>query len=572
MCPRNRNRHRQATKEFYQKVLAVNRNKTKAPQHDSSTPKSKTDNLGVTKAPGRWWHSKWRRRSGRFLKVFFLPFKKKYLVTTIALMVCITSLLTVFYLAKSKPIEIRAELTGLGDIDFAYSGKQNLAISPLCGCYDEQPREQWRGITFPARYLQLNREGSKPLTGYMMTVAEPGNMTWWSSMFRLRGSIYTFAVPENENFDSRVLLNEKFPETYRVLNRRRYTRAHHFLLISSKGLNISLLGDMPLGSWVPADESQVSVKYQREGMHLNARNVAVIEEHYKNTEANIETLEVPNVPLGDFLGPNVIFWSEDESAIIIAGDDVLQLEQSLPEGQKVIHAIVTEPPFSVRVAVDPLDKGLADHYIKSMKDYGALPAEERKKYESYGGSRVIGQLDDGKITVSIIDPEKQSEEFDAVYQRMKENEVVDRRVDINAMSETKPFEQSWIMNFRYPPIPPNKGFNIFGPISSMKFSRAIGDLALGSRNINIKVPSSLDFREIQSLDIEKGVFAVPVQLNTAAEKARIQIKATSETFLNDTPLNRRADEYKLNDLHLPIFGITIGVLSLLIAVWSRTRK
>lgn len=130
-----------------------------------------------------------------------------------------------------------------------------------------------------------------------------------------------------------------------------------------------------------------------------------------------------------------------------------------------------------------------------------------------------------------------------------------------------------IMTFRYPPIPPNRGFNIFGPISSMKFSRAVGSLALGSRQVDIKVPSLLDFQDIQSLNIEKeGVLTVPIQLNTAEEKAKILLQATSQTFLNNDPLNQRVDEYKMSNIQLPLISATVSVLSLLVSLWSRMRK
>ncbi len=565
---RNHGKFRRNKKIIYQRALTSHRVQTNSREPESSKQKLNDKDIG-TRASSRRKYLKYK--VGAIPKILIFPFKKKNLLTTVALIICMTSFLTFLYLMKSTPTEIRAELTGLGDIEFTYSGKQSSAISPLCGCYSELPREAWRGITFPARYLQINREGSKPLTGYMMTAAEPDNINWRSSTFQLQGTIYTFALPETDNFDPRVLLNDEFPQTYRVLNTKKYDNAHYFMIVSQQGLNIALLGDTPLGSWIPTDESKVVIKYQREGMHLNAPNVAVIEEKYKNTEANVETVTVPNVPLGDFLGPNVIFWSEDKLAVIIARDDILQLNQSLQKGEKVIQAIVTQPSFSVRLGVDPMEKELVDSYLEDLRNYNSLPNQERRKGSSVK-TMVVGQLDDGQVTVSITNPEKQSEEFDVVYNRMKENDVVDRRIEIDADMDGKPYKKSLIMNFRYPPIPPNRGFNIFGPISSIKFSRAVGSLALGSRNVDIKVPSMLDFREIQSLDIEKGVFTVPIQLNTAEEKAKIQLKATSQTYLNDEPLNRRIDEYKMSNIQLPLISATVSILSLLVGLWSRIRK
>ena len=513
-----------------------------------------------------------RVRARWYIGVLLFPLRKKYRFTTSALTISLLSLLAFIYLMKSKQAEIRAQLTGLGDIDFTYSAGQQEGISPLCGCYDEQPREEWRGITFPARYIQIARKGPKPLTGYMMTAAEPAHTQWWSSMFELQGSIYVFAIPAEQDFDPRLLLTSTFPDSYRLLDSRKYDNARYFMLISTTDLNIALLGDKPLGSWIPADGSQVSIRYQMEGMHLNARNVAIIEEHYRNTEINVETATVPaGVPLGDFLGPHIVCWSEDKSAVLVARDDVLQLNQPLQKTEKVIWAILTEPSFSLRVAADPMERELVDTYVESLKEYNSSPKHEEVQTSGVG-HMVVGQLDDGTVTVSVIDSEKQSEEFEVVYSQMKENDVVYRRVNVDARMDGQPYRKSWVMNFRYPPIPPNRGFNIFGPINSMTFSKALGSLALGTRNIDINVPSKLDFRDIRSLDLDRGVFTVPIQLNTAEGKAKIQLKATSQAYLNDQPLNRVIDEYRIADVYLPAISIGVTLLSLAVGLWSLRRR
>lgn len=547
---------------FYQ-IRNASKTNESSPQND---PCKRKETLRSARRKYPLW------RLTPLVKILIFPFRRKNLFTSSAAIICLISFAGFFYLRQSRPIEIRAELTGLGDIEFTYSGKQNAGISPLCGCYAEQPSEAWRGITFPARYVQIQREGSKPLTGYMMTAAEPGSTQWWGSTFQLQGSVYRFAIPETEDFDPRVLLNDKFPESYRVISTRKYDQTKYFMLISSKGLNVALMGNTALGSWIPTDASQVRVEYRKEGMHLSARNIAVIEERYRNTEVNVETGTVPEgVPLGDFLGPDVIFWSEDPAAVLVANEDIIELTEPPQKHEKVIQAIITQPSFSVRLGVDPMEQDLVDSFVRDLKDYNSLPNQEREKGSSVG-AMVIGQLDDGKVTVSIIDPEKQSEEFDAVYGLMKENDVVQRRVNFDAMLDGKPFKKSYMMDFRYPPIPPNRGFNIFGPISSIKFSKALGTLALGSRDIEIKVPSMLDFREIQSLDVDKGVFAVPIQLNPAEAKAKIQLKATSQTFLNNEPLNRVIDELKMTNFELSLISIIVGVLSLAVGLWSLIRK
>ena len=100
-----------------------------------------------------------------------VPFQQKYRTATIGVLISLTFMSVFLYLIQSEPAEVRAELSQLGDISFTYSGKQNSGISPLCGCYAEKPREQWRGITFPGRYINIERKGTKPLTGFMITAA-----------------------------------------------------------------------------------------------------------------------------------------------------------------------------------------------------------------------------------------------------------------------------------------------------------------------------------------------------------------------------------------------------------------
>lgn len=127
------------------------------------------------------------------------------------------------------------------------------------------------------------------------------------------------------------------------------------------------------------------------------------------------------------------------------------------------------------------------------------------------------------------------------------------------------------MEFRYPPIPPFKGFNIFGAISNLTFPAATGTISIGSRTTEVKLPSLIDFRDIQSLDIKdiaKRNIPIPVQLDSAEGYAKIQLKATSQIFLNGESLNKLADEYKINSDYIPYISLVISVLSFLTGIWS----
>jgi hypothetical protein len=126
------------------------------------------------------------------------------------------------------------------------------------------------------------------------------------------------------------------------------------------------------------------------------------------------------------------------------------------------------------------------------------------------------------------------------------------------------------MEFRYPPIPPNNGFNIFGKINRLKTDSAMGNLMIGSRSFNIEAPAAVELRNIKRLDVKNGVMEVPIQIGMAETPARIQLKATSEIYVNDESITRRVDNNKtLVDyivMIATILGAVLAVVSAIVAV------
>ena len=468
------------------------------------------------------------------------------------------------YLKGSASAKIGGNITQFKDIELSYETDQSEGISPLCGCMAEKKAEEWRGISFVARHIQINRTGDSAITGYVITNPLPATTSWMPQLFKLRATIYSIALPRTEIFDPGLLLLNKLPESNIILESRDIGVKNFLMLYTERPLNVSLLGKTPLGAWVPAKGSRVSLKYEK-GMHADSDSLetASIEEMYseyskddiQEKDQRIKLSEEVNYPIGDFLGPDVILWSGDKSAFVTAEKETFRPTQSEDQNSKRVTAIVIKSAFSVRVACEPFEKDELDVYLKDL--------------DSRSGNLFIPRRvrDSGKVVVSIFEPRRQASEFNDIYRFMKANPVTWVKTPHGNNDGTNNFsEEEW--NFRYPPLPPNAGFNIFGPINNLTLTSALGTMMIGSRQFPITAPSSLKLENIQSLKVAGDVISVPIQLDMGKNQASLELEATSEVYVNDESLNKKSDQHKDVSDYLLLTSPIISILSLLVGLGS----
>jgi hypothetical protein len=239
--------------------------------------------------------------------LFIWPFRKKNLFATASIILCGGFIASFFYFGRSTPTNVSARFTQLRDVEFTYDKYQGETISPLCGCFREVAPDEWRGITFAARYIEIKRESDKPFTGYLLSSPSPGQTFWLPDMFQTRVTLYSITLPIEKEFDPRWILDKTKAQDYDVVKSQTLGPEEFFVLISKKELNVALLGDKPIGAWIPADGSRVAVLNQPL-MRLSVQNIAHIEESYNYApKPEFEKLmgRSTALPLGDFLGPLV---------------------------------------------------------------------------------------------------------------------------------------------------------------------------------------------------------------------------------------------------------------------------
>lgn len=508
-----------------------------------------------------------KSRKSKWLIVFFASF----LISTIG------SVWGYMFLNESIPTNFTSKLTGIGDIRLSYGERQSEKISPLCGCYDTKLMEHWRGITFTGRDIEIKRNGDLPVTGYLIFPPFPTNTTTSPSIFKMNVSSYLIELDENEKFNPHYLLSNKFPSNYNLIKKVEESEEGFVQILSEGNLRIALLGDKPLGTWIPMENSNITISYQL-GKSLNDSTTAIIKEKYY--ESTLEELNrareidgyypegdmfIPfyknklAMPLGDFLGPNVVLWIEHETTSIIASSQFIQGPLIKPLGRKNISAIVINPPFSVRIVAIPFDR---DAIIRRTED---APKRAENDY-SYLGSEE--RFDSGEVSLIINNVDNQAQEFEKIYQSIKQKEIIE--------SDFKTYYSSEIaggkMEFRYPPIPPNSGFNIFGKINKLKINSTLGNLLLGSRLYNIEAPSEFELRNIKNFEVKNGIMEIPIQLKYVENPSNIQLRATSEVIVNNESISRRLDNnktaYEYSILVFTVLSAIITLLSLIATIIS----
>jgi hypothetical protein len=470
-----------------------------------------------------------------------------------------------WFITQSVPASFTSKLTQVGDIELGYGERQSGKISPLCGCYDVGEWGNWRGVTFTARNVEIERKGNLPVTGYLIFAPPPTSTMFTPSFFKMNITYYLVELDENETFNPQYLLDGKFPENYKLVKKENSDEGF-VQIFSENKLRVSLLGDKPIGAWIPMERTKVSINYQLRQDISEPTTTVIREKYLASTEEELGQVwdargfyndRMMAMPLGDFLGPNVIFWNEDEPTSILASSKVIHIREDAISGKKLVKGIVVNPPFAVRVVAIPFDK---DAILKSEAE---APKRKEKDY-SYLGSQ--GRFDSGEASVKIYTPDNQAKEFEEIYESMKRKGTT--------VSDFKTYYSSEIaggkMEFRYPPIPPNNGFNIFGKINNLKIDSALGNLLIGSRSFNIEAPATVELKDIKNLEIKSSVMEIPIQIGVADTPSKIQLKATSEIYVNDESITRRMDNNKtLIDyvvLIATVLGTVLAVVSAIIAV------
>lgn len=437
---------------------------------------------------------------------------------------------------------VSGHITEFGDVELVYAKQQWETISPACGCEMEQKSEEWRGVTFLARDFTISRSGEFPYTSYMIMSPMPGQIDWTPEVFPVPIAAYALSIPYDRDFDPVLLVTN--PDAYPHRKRLDLPPDLFYVLLTEQALHARLLGEVPIGAWIPTSASTLRLG-TTQSVFASDRGAAVIEESYApadygipedakpESDGNYHISEPAEYPIGDFIG-RAVFWSEGSSARLLAYNQTLSPE-SLPEGKKMI-ALVVDPPFATRVTAQPLRK----QNVEGMLATVGAGNEAGVWY---------GARDKGTISLQIHRPAEQAEEFDGIYARLEKNDRTEGSVVAmpqwrKARSKGGFFAEGGRMTFRFPPLPPNRGFNVFGHVKHLRFTRASGKVRIKDRVLPIEIPSDLVFSDISALHVEGGAIEVPVRVDRSRNTADVLFNATARVSLNGEAVTSMSDRLR----------------------------
>lgn len=327
------------------------------------------------------------------------------------------------------------------------------------------------------------------------------------------------------------------------------THAYRASLIEQTGLHVALLGNVPIGSWIPFPGSQVVLGSVRSPFSENGG--AHIVEHYPTGigfEAKGSAAKDQAYPLGDFLGPNVVLWTEDPEARMPG------TAFAHPSTDGVVTAFaIRESAFSTRIAAVPLSQ---DEFVARRK----LDTEEPRRAR---GNVFFGRSDGGTVEVSIDEP-LTTKNYERVRQSLAAHPTaeVDATMMLSADENANATEEVWTEQERYPPMPRELGFNIFGPMSSVTFRGVRGHVSIADEAHDLSASADIDLSDVRGLRNAGDAQLVSAPLSTTDHAADLQFRAVGRVRINGvsqtTFIHRHKDGIAVLGLALTLAGFILG--------------
>jgi hypothetical protein len=479
-----------------------------------------------------------------------------------------------------RPVTLRGHLTEFGTTSLVFGSQPDGGISPACGC-QIPPVNEWRGITFASREVTITRRSPAPWTAYQITLPDPDTITALGEDAFLQGTVLRARVNGSRNDPALAtwLLKGHGPLT---ITQRRSVVDNIVQIVTRRPLHVALFGPVPIGAWIPLPGSRVVLSSVADTTFDTGVPQALLAETYTHTEgvgsSNVEAQQ-QGYPVADFVGPQLVVWTDDPLASVPVGGLVPARASSPAVGagaaDTVTALVISGGDYAARVVVTPL----------SARDYHDLiPA--LRGYQGAAGRYVIAPpLDDGTIHLSENAPLSA-----AAYQQLRVAAAsagitaVKLRSDLEGAGNSSPgtpinrysASDDIPETFGYPPLPPHGGFNVFGPLDSLGFSNARGAVSASGRDIPLEGTAAVSLTDVSGFaDSRTHQPLIQVPLDTTQADANLNFTAAAKLTVDDVPETLRAANYEgfLTGAidYVAVVSLLVGLVGLWFAVRADRR-
>jgi hypothetical protein len=425
------------------------------------------------------------------------------------------------WLSEPASTTVEGRFGGIRRISFLAGTQANGGISPVCGCAHPH-LHQWRGIAFAGRKVTLSHAGS-PWTQWVVSSAEPSAVELSGGAELMQAT--AIRLRSHGRFDPFSLINDESGHGTVHLEREIPVEAEKFSIVTPSSLHVGMSGAVPVGAWIPFPGSWIDLTESTSPFPGSSQQPRLVEHYpadvgfWPDNEGNEHPKEPQIFPLGDFLGPNLLLWTDNPQARIVG------TSFNRPAGKDVITAvIVSRAVFSTRIAVAPAPSGfpvLAEHL--SFAD-----EEDSAEYIVDGSGAA------GTVAVTVDQPLSEGE-YRGVRQRVLSNPRTWREVPPNPEYEAEAAEAPFWREEHFPPLPRQAGFSVWGPLRTIELDQVHGALTVGDENVDLSGAGEVQINEVQAFRNSDDEELITAPLATSGRAANVQFEAKGTVSVNGIP-------------------------------------
>jgi hypothetical protein len=455
------------------------------------------------------------------------------------------------WLLEPVPTIVQGRLAGVREISFREGEQSGGGISPVCGCAHPH-LHAWRGIEFSGRRVTLRHTGSL-WTDWAISSAEPDAVSLTGGIKVARATAYR--LNPKGRFDPFSLVNGDRNGNAAAVDREISVNAETFSIVTHSTLRIGLSGAVPVGAWVPFPGSWVNLTASRSPFPEVARRPRLIEHYpsrvgfWPNHNGTPHPRERQVYPLGDFLGPNLVLWTDDPQARIVG------TPFGRPAGRGIITAVVVSSSvFSTRIGAAP-----ASPYQVASMEHLSLAEPESLAEDIADGSGTTG-------TVSVTVDQPLSEgDYRSVRRRVRLKPKSWIAVPPHPEFEGELAQAGFWEEEHYPPLPAQTGFNVFGPLTRIELHEVYGNLTVGDKNVDLRGSGDVQLNEVQAFRNPSDEQLISAPLATSGKAASLRFEARGTVSVNEiaqaTTQSRWEMPLRALALVISLLGGAIGLLN-----------
>jgi hypothetical protein len=523
--------------------------------------------------------------------------RRRHLAGTVVWLAVIATFFVgaIFVLTHSwhKRERVTGRLAGVRELSYTPAAQDDGGISPVCGCL-KPPFNAWRGITFAGREAIVSRRGRSPLTEWTISGAEAKEGIE-PAPAEQRLAVEVVQMDPIGHFDPSWMVDGKLNEHGKVLTRSVFNV--FMLSITTNGdLHVGLLGDVPIGAWIPLPRSEVELTADPSPFPGTPSVPRMTERHPPHRAMDEVRFEHGRIrgqgyPLGDFLGPNLVLWSTAP----FTEASGWPVEKGQRRRGLVTAIRLKGSTFSTRIAAVPLTwKEFSEHL-----PYMLTAPNQGRDYVYSGepdGSEVVvrvtkplGQRAYAQLRRKVLsEPVIHMRPFNRVGLLLPSDEAqpgaklltpIDLKSRLLNSARRRLVARRKILHKvvriperdRYPPLPLEAGFNVFGPLRSILFRGVRGHLLLADQAKNLSGSADLRLTDVSALQNEVGEEFVPAPLSTSRKSATLQFRAVGAASINGIPqtVTNFMDEHQKV---IATISFILAVLSAFLGIYAFTHQ